>query len=222
MTKKSTDKKIIPWSSPLAFYNLFSSLGWGHFLGNLLVVYPSIGQPAFFQKTKFGLVLVQCGALIEVYNSLMRIVPSPLLTTLAQVASRLLLVIGIFTFLPETPACSSLAYITLLSAWSITEIVRYLFYFFSLTSENGVPKILIFLRYNLFLVLYPVGVASELFIIYSALPIAETKCSVYYKYFLIFSILTYLPGLPMLYGHMLAQRKKVMKNLFQDASKKTA
>lgn len=213
-------KKLLVWSSPLALYNLISALGWGHFFANLIVVYPFLGQPGFFEKTRRGLILCQCLAIIEVFNSLLGIVRSPLLTTVAQVASRLLVVIGIFALLPETPAAHSIVYITLLFAWSITEIVRYLFYFFTLTSKNGPPHFIKMLRYNMFLVLYPTGVASELIIIYSALPIAKAKYSVYYKYLLIFSMLTYIPGLPMLFLHMLAQRKKMMKVLRAESSKK--
>ncbi|EDO16076.1 hypothetical protein Kpol_1016p17 [Vanderwaltozyma polyspora DSM 70294] len=214
-----SSKKIISPASPLALYNLVSAICWGFILYSVVFVYPIIGQPGFYAKTKNVVTIVQCGAIIEIVNSLLGIVRSPLLTTAAQVASRLLVVIGIFQYLPSTPAASGIAYITLLSAWSITEIVRYLFYFFSLTSENGAPKFLLLLRYNLFIVLYPTGVASELTIIYSSLAVAEELYSTQLKWFLVGTMLTYIPGLPMLFGHMVAQRKKVMKSL-RESSKK--
>lgn len=212
-------KKILSPFAPLALYNLLSASAWGYILYNVITVYPILGQPAFFEQTKDVVTIIQCGALIEIFNSLLGIVRSPLITTAAQVASRLLVVVGIFQYLPEASGAHSFAYITLLSAWSITEIVRYMFYFFALTTEAGAPKFLVFLRYNMFLVLYPTGVASELYIIYSSLSVAEVKYSLTVKYALIASILTYLPGLPMLFSHMLIQRKKVMKQLREEAKK---
>lgn len=206
--------------SPLAVYNLVSALGWGYIFYTVVCFYPIVGQPAFFEQTKDIVTLVQCGAVIEILNSLLGIVRSPIVTTAAQVLSRLLVVVGIFQLLPETPATTSIAYVTLLSAWSITEVVRYLFYFFTLTSKSGPPKILLLLRYNLFWVLYPTGVASELILLYSSLDVAKALYSVYVKYLLIFSMLTYLPGLPMLFMHMVVQRKKVMKTLRESTNAK--
>lgn len=208
-----SNRKIVSVFSPLALYNLISAIGWGYILYNVMFNYPKVGQPQFFIMTKDIVTLVQCGAIVEILNSILGIVRSPIVTTVAQVASRLLVVIGIFQLLPESENAQGFAYITLLVAWSITEIVRYLFYFFTLTFKNGAPKWLIYLRYNLFWVLYPTGVASELLIIYSSLNWAQTKYCVWYKWTLIGSMLSYIPGLPMLFLHMVAQRKKVMRSL---------
>ncbi|CCF55578.1 hypothetical protein KAFR_0A01400 [Kazachstania africana CBS 2517] len=205
----------------LALYNLISAVGWAFIFYQVVRTYPMVGQPAFFDVTKNIVTFVQCGALIEIINSLFGIVRSPIVTTAAQVLSRLLVVIGIFQLLPETPAAHSISYITLLLAWSTTEVVRYLFYFFTLCRKDGPPKVLLLLRYNLFWVLYPTGVASELSIIYSALPIAERVYGPLYKYVLVGSMLTYIPGLPMLFMHMVAQRRKVMKSLKENPAKKT-
>lgn len=206
-------KKTVSPFGFLPLYNLLSAIAWGYVLYNVVSIYPKIGQPAFFYETKQKVTLVQCCALIEIFNSAVGIVRSPLLTTVAQVASRLLVVVGIFQYLPEAPAAHSVVYISLLSAWSITELVRYLFYFYSLSAKEGPSDILVMLRYNLFWILYPVGVASELLIIYSALPFAEANISVYYKRFLVGCMLAYIPGFPMLFSHMVVQRKKVMKSL---------
>lgn len=203
-------------SSPFGFlplYNLFSALSWGFILYNVVLVFPKVGQPQFYSDTKQIVTYIQCGAVIEILNSALGIVRSPLLTTFAQVASRLLIVLGIFRGLPNTEAAKTVVYVTLLTAWSITEVIRYLFYFSTLCSKNGPPVPLTFLRYNLFLGLYPLGVASELLIIYSALPLAEATYGAPYKWILIAGMLAYIPGFPVLFGHMLAQRKKVMKSL---------
>ncbi|QLL33827.1 hypothetical protein HG536_0F01520 [Torulaspora globosa] len=211
-------------SSPFRFlplYNFLSALSWGFILYNVVSIFPKVGQPQFYSDTKQFVTYIQCGAVIEILNSALGIVRSPLLTTCAQVASRLLVVLGIFQCVPDTEAAKTILYVTLLTAWSITEVVRYLFYFCTLCFKNGPPVPLTFLRYNLFLVLYPLGVASELLIIHSALPLAESTYGAPYKWALIAGMLAYVPGFPVLFGHMLAQRKKVMKSLSNAGYDKT-
>jgi very-long-chain (3R)-3-hydroxyacyl-CoA dehydratase len=53
-------------------------------------------------------------------------------------------------------------------AWSLTEVPRYAFYLLSL---NGAPpRALLYVRYTTFFLLYPLGAASEAFLIYATLP----------------------------------------------------
>jgi len=83
-----------------------------------------------------------------------------------QIASRFLLVwlVG-YPFPAHTSA--SPAYTTMLLAWSITEVIRYSYFVFVLRGA-GVPKLWTWLRYNTFLVLYPLGVASECWLVWKA------------------------------------------------------
>lgn len=112
------------------------------------------------------------------------------MTTLMQVLSRLLLVWGVNYLFPEIHTHGS--YTTMIIAWCIAELVRYSFYAFNL--KNGsVPAIISWARYNFFLVLYPLGVSSELMMIYQSLPFATNIHTAYY-YFLIAAALTYAPG----------------------------
>ncbi len=67
---------------------------------------------------------------------------------------------------------TSPAYTTMLLAWSTTEVIRYS-YFVATLAYGGAPDYLKWLRYNTFVVLYPMGIASELFMIYLALPYAR-------------------------------------------------
>lgn len=61
---------------------------------------------------------------------------------------------------------------TMLLAWSLTEVVRYPFYFLALL---GIDLYAInWLRYTLFLVLYPLGAGSEAFLSFSTLPPLDT------------------------------------------------
>jgi hypothetical protein len=57
-------------------------------------------------------------------------------------------------------------------AWSITESIRYAFYACSLLGFQ--PKPLLWLRYNTFYILYPLGAGSEAFLMASVLPPLRT------------------------------------------------
>ncbi|KAG0180201.1 hypothetical protein DFQ29_001067 [Apophysomyces sp. BC1021] len=123
-----------------------------------------------------------------------------------QVLSRLFLVWGVNAVFPEIHTHWSFS--TMMVAWSIAECVRYSYYVFNLTSS--VPAILIWARYTMFLVLYPMGVGSELTMVYQSLPYAKEFNPMYY-YGLIIISLVYLPGFPILLSHMFAQRRKYLR-----------
>uniref|UniRef100_A0A8C5NA21 Very-long-chain (3R)-3-hydroxyacyl-CoA dehydratase n=1 Tax=Gouania willdenowi TaxID=441366 RepID=A0A8C5NA21_GOUWI len=106
------------------------------------------------------------------------------------------------------------------TAWTVTEIIRYSFYTFSLL--NHLPYLIKWARYTFFFVLYPMGVTGELLTIYAALPHAQ-KTGLYsvtlpnkynfsfdYHSFLIIVMVSYIPLFPQLYFHMVRQRKKVL------------
>jgi hypothetical protein len=57
---------------------------------------------------------------------------------------------------------------TLLLAWSVTETIRYPYY--ALKESAEAPELLTWLRYTTFIVLYPLGVMSELAMVWLALP----------------------------------------------------
>lgn len=66
------------------------------------------------------------------------------------------------------PLKMSLNLYCLLLAWGITEIIRYPFY--AMKELGDAPFALIWLRYTTFIVLYPLGVSSELAMVWLALP----------------------------------------------------
>ncbi|KAG7240337.1 hypothetical protein INR49_026908 [Caranx melampygus] len=114
------------------------------------------------------------------------------------------------------------------TAWTVTEIIRYSFYTFSLL--NHLPYLIKWARYTFFIVLYPMGVTGELLTIYAALPYVQ-KTGLYsvtlpnkynfsfdYYTFLILVMISYIPLFPQLYFHMIRQRKKVLGHV-EDYSK---
>lgn len=118
------------------------------------------------------------------------IVRAPISTTGMQVASRLLLVWGVvnnFPFLATSPAYSSM-----LTAWSVTEVVRYSYFVFTLSGFQ--PAFISWLRYNTFFVLYPLGISSECWLIYKAIEPAR-KLRQEYAWVLQLILLVYIPGM---------------------------
>ena len=91
-------------------------------------------------------------------------------------------------------------------AWSITEVVRYSFYAFSLTF-SAVPRISLWARYTLFFILYPIGAGSELVCVINAMPFARGIGFVV----LVAAACVYGPGFYVMYTHMIAQRKRYLK-----------
>ncbi|KAH3672263.1 hypothetical protein WICMUC_004358 [Wickerhamomyces mucosus] len=204
----------------LVLYNQFSAVLWAIVL--VYTIYFSIqtGQPVFFQATNIATTGIQTLAVIEIVNSALGYVRAPVFTTFAQVASRLLVVWGIFQILPNSPANSHWAYISLLLAWSITEVTRYVYYAENIITKGNPNRLLTILRYNLFFVLYPTGVASELTVVYLSLDEASRVVGQWYRYFLIAVIAIYAPGFYILFTHMLKQRKKALKALYDNNKQK--
>ncbi|KIY95821.1 protein tyrosine phosphatase-like (proline instead of catalytic arginine), member b [Monoraphidium neglectum] len=111
--------------------------------------------------------------------------------------------------------------ISLLTAWCLSEVIRYGFFALKELLAEA-PYVSTWLRYSGFILLYPIGVASELTMAWLALPALKesglwsiTMPNSYnfaFSYYVacIIAMLTYIPGLPQLYGYMLANRRKVL------------
>uniref|UniRef100_H3C5L9 Very-long-chain (3R)-3-hydroxyacyl-CoA dehydratase n=1 Tax=Tetraodon nigroviridis TaxID=99883 RepID=H3C5L9_TETNG len=160
----------------------------------------------------------QTGALLEILHCAVGIVPSSVVLTGFQVLSRVFLTWAITHSVREVQSEDSV--LLFVTAWTVTEIIRYSFYTFSLL--NHLPYLIKWARYTFFIVLYPMGVTGELLTIYAALPYVQ-KTGLYsvtlpnkynfsfdYHTFLIVVMISYIPLFPQLYFHMIRQRKKVL------------
>lgn len=169
--------------------------------------------------------ICQTAALLEIFHALCGLVRSNWLLTAFQVYSRVFLLWGVIWSVPETQHGPAVA--MWLSAWTVTEVIRYSFYFFSLL-PGDVPYPLVWMRYTFFIVLYPVGVSGELLSIWRALIQVRLSqmysldlpnpynISFNYYYYLLFIALSYLPVFPQLYLHMFKQRKKVLGGILAE------
>nr|XP_025884107.1 very-long-chain (3R)-3-hydroxyacyl-CoA dehydratase PASTICCINO 2A [Solanum lycopersicum] len=121
-------------------------------------VYDAVEKPLIFAQT---------AAFLEILHSLAGLVRSPISATLPQISSRLYVSWGILWSFPEVR--SHILVSSLVISWSITEIIRYS-YFGIREAFGSVPSWLLWLRYSTFLLLYPIGITSEVGLIYNALP----------------------------------------------------
>jgi len=168
-----------------------------------------------WEATKSALLLFQSLAILEVVHSAVGLVRSNPVLTLCQVFSRVFLVWPILYGLPDSRL--SWGFPMLLTAWCITEVIRYFFYFLGILGP--VPHILVYLRYTLFLGLYPLGVAGELLCCYSVLPLAGSfslalpnaaNFAFNFHTVLLCIMASYPPVFYQLFTHMLTQRKKIL------------
>jgi len=154
-------------------------------------------------------------AILEIVHAVLGLVRTPVATTLVQVFSRVMLVV-LTSVVPDAQKHWILT--VMLSSWAITEVVRYLFY--ALNQSNKSPYWLGWLRYSLFLVLYPSGVGGEVGTILVSLNFVKDAGWIPLYYFLICTFPGYAVGLPWLYSHMLSQRKRFIGGSSSKPNKK--
>lgn len=148
------------------------SPSWGYGLLLALQLYAAgrvTSYRALWDHCSLVITLFQTYQLMEVVHAALRFVPSNPVQTFIQILSRLVVVWGILVPIPE--ARDSVGVPLLLVAWCIAECTRYFYYGFNV--YNAAPYISTWLRYSLFIVLYPMGVSGELITLYHSLPLIQ-------------------------------------------------
>ncbi|KAK0623072.1 tyrosine phosphatase-like protein [Immersiella caudata] len=203
-----------PKKAYLVLYNAASAVAWAVVFGRVVATYSANGAGDVASAVDNFARTTQTFAVMEILHALTGVVPAPFFTTAMQVFSRLLLMWGItypFPALNVSPFYSSM-----LVAWSTTEIIRYSYFVFK--QFDMVPGALHWLRYSAFLILYPIGITSEVAMIILALRGPADTLHEFYPAALLGILASYVPGSIILYSHMLKQRKK---NLGPPKAKKT-
>ncbi|EXJ78844.1 hypothetical protein A1O1_09246 [Capronia coronata CBS 617.96] len=229
--ENQTPRQATPPSSPtqkyLLAYNALCLILWSIVTLRAVLFIPTLtalGQlehllPALFPLLKW----TQTIALLEVVHAVVGLVRASPLTTGMQVASRILLVWVVLQMYPEIVVKTNIygrleagsttgpiAFSGLLLAWGTTEIIRYGFFVWKAAISERVPQFLTWLRYSTFFVLYPIGISSECLLMYLALaPAAKQGKGV--DLLLKIVLFIYVPGSYILYTHMMAQRRRVVK-----------
>ncbi len=189
----------------LSAYNLLAFLAWLAYLVDFIA--------SGFSLSPSGLIMLNIAqglAVLEIAHSLFKWVKSPALTTAAQVVSRLLVLalIDVFTDSGPIRPITNYGILIVSFAWSITELVRYSFYFLQLAGVQ--PRWLLWMRYTFFIVLYPTGVTGEWLIILTPIAAHHFQFNLYLAIAVVIAI-SYIYYFPVLYGYMWKQRKARLK-----------
>ena len=173
------------------------------------------------RMTEYGSKLVyifQAIALMELVHAITGLVRASPVTTFIQIFGRMQVLI-VHYFIAE--ARLSKGNFPMVAAWALVEIVRYLY--LALNVIGFAPRILLWLRYSLFYVLYPIGVYGEMKVLYDSLAGIERtnflsksfpnqwnlgfSFATYIRFFL---LVLYIPGLINQYRYMMKQRRIVL------------
>ncbi len=193
----------------LITFNVITLLAWSVFFGYALI------HGLYFDE--FGLLLLSIAqglAVFEIMNAMLGLAGANWLLTTMQVFSRFLIV-SLFFWIPaerwvEISSHSMVTGFMLIAiAWSITEIVRALYYLSEICKAN--IKAITFSRYTFFIALYPIGVFGEFMIMFTFWEHRQFELNVI-NLALAGVALSYFVFFPKLYGHMWKQRKKKIVN----------
>jgi very-long-chain (3R)-3-hydroxyacyl-CoA dehydratase len=203
----------------LVLYNLIQTVGWGFALSKVCEVGMTGNvdkMQAVWSTAGSTIAWFQMFAIMEVVHAASGMVRSDPVMTAVQVYSRVLLVyVSNLSTLPQ----SSIWHFLMCFAWTLTETIRYPFLGLNGLGIKLAP--LTWCRYSFFIILYPMGVSGELGTIWTAWKDLQD----YKGYSWVIQSLqmlnntglgfipiavVYAIGLPLLYGGLLATRKKVL------------
>ena len=218
----------------LLLYNISQALGWFYLNYIALPHYQSILESGIssedlYREIKDVLRILLLIPYLEVAHAVFGLVKSNPVPTFFQVTMRAFVFIAICEHYPLVP--TSIQFASMVIVWNMSEVIRYSYY---ATNLIGAPiYILTWLRYTLFIILYPIGAISELLCMFSALPAIKSSqedrnitmpnswnFTFNFYYFVAILMAFYVPGFPQMYCHMLRQRKKVLGRQSNDEKQK--
>lgn len=203
----------------LALYNMASALAWVFVLAQtILAFYPVLlsakvisvnsalstlakASHQVFLKCSFLLAVVQSAAVLDISHSILGLTQSRVLPTVVQVASRLLVGV-LLTWKLKVGSEGHWGMLAICVAWSISDFTRSMYYVANMFKMA--PRWLTWARYSFFLVLYPLGTAGEMGLIWRA-SVMNAFVGIQ-RYALLATLGIYPLGFVALYSHMLKQR----------------
>ncbi|XP_030621776.1 very-long-chain (3R)-3-hydroxyacyl-CoA dehydratase [Chanos chanos] len=203
----------------LFMYNLVQFLGFSWIFVNMTVRLFILGQDSFydtFHTIADVMYFCQFLAVIEVVNPALGLVKTGVMPALIQVVGRnfiLFVILGSLEEMQNKPVVFFVFYL-----WSAIEIFRYPFYM--LTCIDTEWKILTWLRYTIWIPLYPLGVMAEAVAVIQSIPIFdETKvlsiplpkalgASLSFSYVLQLYLVLMFLGLFLNFRHLYKQRRR--------------
>ncbi|KAF9768193.1 hypothetical protein IL306_014536 [Fusarium sp. DS 682] len=194
MARSTSDSKLAQASKPSAylfFYNTLSALLRTALLLRTTYLWLNQGNGAVWDELSVIARWIETLTTLEVIHAVTGLVRAAPATTALQVAGRNTIVWAITRNYPEVGLREN-AYSFMLVAWNAADAVRY-FYFTLQTGTGSVPGALTWLRYNMFLILYPIGILSEMKLVYEVIEPSQARNPMY-QYLLWFGLTIYAPG----------------------------
>lgn len=211
--------------SYLALYNAAQAIGWAVALYHCVsTVWSPDGYARAYEHSNAVVRCFQLLSALEILHAAAGLVRGSPLTALMQWSGRSNVLFAILHRIPQlwpNPAAAVLIYV-----WALSEVVRYPWYAASLL--NCCPSWLTWLRYTLFIPLYPVGMVAEMILMITALPYLKSQklnsialpnsLNFGFDYHLFIQGLLFVyPFLWLfLYQTLLRQRKKKLQSAKQD------
>lgn len=184
----------------LPLYNILQVVLW---LMALILI--GLWTPAQPDKLDFYVCRVQSVMVLDIIHVVLGYVKGRILTTTLQILSRIIVVwfaVRDCRIAMKLHPWANICFVLMYSSWSFAEIIRYSYYL----KKDKSHRWLKWLRYNAFNLLYPVGVlAGEIPIIYLARSIYKPYDVLWVGYSIV--LVSYIPGFPILFMHMVKQRK---------------
>ncbi|KAL8129901.1 hypothetical protein V2J09_019056 [Rumex salicifolius] len=130
-------------------------------------------HPILFLRLSFcrRACLLQSIAFLEVIHGALGIVPSGALLPLMQWGGRIHYLLAILHRIYEVQGSASV-FVTF-SMWSLGEVIRYSHY--ALNCTGSCPYWMTYIRYTAFILVYPIGLCGEMWLMYHALPFIKEK-----------------------------------------------
>lgn len=203
----------------LVLYNLACCSGWAYVLFCALKSILKTQKLDEFVGDRDSMCLLvlmftQNAAIMEVLHAALGFVRSPVAMTAIQVSSR----VGVLYYLLTSPnAIASNGAGLMVLSWSLVEVPRYMFYFMALITGDatkGTPYPLFWLRYSLFMVLYPSGITGEILTYYEACNDPASTAIIGGKLILYSMLAVYIIGSPTMILNMAGNRKSAFKKRF--------
>ncbi|KAI0072653.1 PTPLA-domain-containing protein [Panus rudis PR-1116 ss-1] len=149
--------------------------------------------------------IVQSFAALEVVHVLLGWVRSNAVVTGVQVWSRYNLVWFVAPYFKT--AQTSPFYASMVLSWSITEVIRYAHFATTLIGHES--RLLLWLRYTTFYILYPTGAGSEALVMFATIPKWDEDWTLTdIRHAVLF--VAWWPGLFIMMSHMAKRRSKVL------------
>ncbi|CAL8098378.1 unnamed protein product [Calicophoron daubneyi] len=210
-----------PLTIYLLFFNVFQLAGFIYVFGMTVLNYLRDGAvipTEAYESIVSRLIVVQLMAVLEPLHALLGWVRGGFVASVLQVFGRNLVLF--FILIPHEELHSSSSAFWLLFAWSTIELVRYPYYILSLLGFKN--AFLTYLRFTLWIPLYPLGFVCEGKLIVRALPLLTksrrfsvpmpnpANMSFDFPLFLHCYLIFMMGGIYYLMKHMYARRRRVI------------